>query len=116
MKEIVINACYGGFGLSRQAFLRLRELGCKEALEEPDYGECWSTRRGPRRDYGDGDSFGANVPRDDPLLVKVVKELKEAANGRCAELKVVEIPDDVDWRVEEYDGVEWVAEKHRTWS
>jgi hypothetical protein len=45
----------------------------------------------------------------------VVLELGEAANGRCAELKVVEIPDDVEWQIEEYDGLEWVAEKHRTW-
>jgi hypothetical protein len=29
---------------------------------------------------------------------------------------VIEIPDDVEWEVEEYDGLEWVAEKHRTWS
>jgi len=30
-------------------------------------------------------------------------------------LKVVEIPDDVEWNVQEYDGNEWVAEKHRIW-
>jgi len=36
--------------------------------------------------------------------------------GEYSELKVVEIPDDVKWQLEEYDGLEWVAEKHRTWS
>jgi len=30
-------------------------------------------------------------------------------------LKIVEIPADVDWVLMEYDGCEWVAEKHRTW-
>ena len=30
-------------------------------------------------------------------------------------LKVVEIPDGVDWEIEEYDGEEWVSEKHRVW-
>ncbi len=25
------------------------------------------------------------------------------------------IPDDVKWQIEEYDGLEWIAEKHRTW-
>ena len=33
----------------------------------------------------------------------------------CSTLKIIEIPDDVDWIIEEYDGNEWVAEKHRTW-
>ena len=45
----------------------------------------------------------------------MVQELGDKANGRCAELKVVEIPDGVDYQVEEYDGKEWVAETHRTW-
>ena len=38
------------------------------------------------------------------------------ANGNHANLKIVEIPGDVKWHVEEYDGNEWVAEDHRTWS
>jgi hypothetical protein len=39
----------------------------------------------------------------------------DAANGWAAELKVVEVPDDAEWFVDDYDGREWVAEKHRTW-
>jgi hypothetical protein len=49
-------------------------------------------------------------------LVAVVEKLGEKADGFCATLKVVEIPEDVDWEIGEYDGNEWVAEKHRTWS
>ncbi len=30
-------------------------------------------------------------------------------------MQIVEIPDDVDWEVMEYDGMEHIAEKHRTW-
>ena len=55
------------------------------------------------------------IERNDPVLVQVVEELGEKSSGRHAELKVVEIPDDVKWKIEEYDGVEWVAEQHRTW-
>jgi hypothetical protein len=40
-QKIVINTRIGGFSLTRAAFLRLRELGCIEALDEPDYGEPW---------------------------------------------------------------------------
>jgi len=57
-----------------------------------------------------------DIPRNDPLLLRVVKELgaKEASGG-CALLKIITIPDDVEWEIEEYDGLEHVAEKHRTW-
>jgi len=40
----------------------------------------------------------------------------QAAAGSYCTLKVVEIPDDVQWQIEEYDGHEWVAERHRTWA
>ena len=57
-----------------------------------------------------------DLVRNDPILIQVVEELGEFAEGRHAELKIVEIPDEVDWQIEEYDGLEWIAEKHRTWS
>lgn len=53
--------------------------------------------------------------RDDPLLVQVVEELGDAANGPHAELAIVDIPADVEFTIEEYDGREHVAEAHRTW-
>jgi hypothetical protein len=46
----------------------------------------------------------------------VVEELRGEANGHCAELKVVTIPDDVEWIVLKKDGSEQVSEQHRTWS
>ena len=89
--EIVINTCYGGYGLSEEAY---EELG----LEWDGYG------------------YDYKADRTNPKLVAVVRKLGEAANGQYAELKVIEIPDDVKWDIEEYDGIEWVAEKHRSWS
>jgi len=56
------------------------------------------------------------VNRDDPRLIQIVEEMGEAANGSCANLRIVEIPDGTDYEVNEYDGFEHVAEKHRTWS
>jgi hypothetical protein len=38
-----------------------------------------------------------------------------ASFGSFSELKIVNIPDDVEFQIEEYDGNEWVAEKHRVW-
>lgn len=91
---IVINTCHGGFGLSPRAEKEYKELA---SIDDPK----WS--------YYDMD-------RDDPYLVQIVNSLGMAANGAYANLKVVEIPADVDWEIGDYDGLEWVAEKHRTWS
>lgn len=50
------------------------------------------------------------IDRDDHILIKLVKAKKDPI------LKVVEIPDDVDWHIEETDsGNEYVSEDHRTW-
>ena len=93
--KIVINRCYGGFGLSQQAELLLADL------------------KGPHMD--DIDPFYFDDNRDDHDLVAVVEELGEAANGQFSNLKVVEIPDGVQYTIEDYDGVEHIAEVHRTW-
>jgi len=118
MKKIVINNQHGGFSLSHKAFLMLRELGEKTALSEPDYGEFWDDGSGPREQnfIDEMASFCRDIPRDSPELVKTVSELGKIANGFCSSLKIVEIPDDVEWEIQEYDGLEWVAEKHRMWT
>jgi len=88
--KLVINTEHGGFGLSSKAEKRYAELS------------------GTKVDPWEAD-------RNDPFLIQVVEELGDFANDRYAQLKIVEIPDDVDWCVQDYDGYEWIAEKHRTW-
>lgn len=95
--KIVINSCHGGFSLSEQA----QKLFCQYSMIKwNDWEKDWS--------YYD-------IDRNDQHLVRIVEELGDGANGRFAELKVVDIPDEVEWQIDEYDGLEWVAEKHRTW-
>lgn len=94
VRRVVINNCYGGFGLSDAALAHYMKL---TGLTEQDFHH-------------------RELPRDDAYLVQVVRELGEKANGPHANLKIVEIPADVDWHIAEYDGNEWVAEDHRTWS
>lgn len=88
--KIVINTCFGGFGLSIEAKAWLKERG----LESKNWTE----------------------ERNNPLVVECVETLKEKADGSFSELKIVEIPDDVKWHIAEYDGHEHVAENHKTWS
>jgi hypothetical protein len=96
MKKIVINTCHGGFGLSDLAIRRYAEI---------------------KYNSGDVNTIHVyDIRRDDPALVQVVEELGKESFDRYADLKIVEIPEDVSWYIEEYDGREHVAERHRTWS
>jgi len=90
--KIVINTCHGCFAVSKQAITLYNER------------------------TGSINIWGLDVSRNDPILVEIVEQLGEAVNGTFSKLKVVEIPDDVDWIIKEYDGKEWIAEKHRTWN
>ncbi len=54
--------------------------------------------------------------RTDKDLVDVVELLGKEANGSCANLKIVDIPDGIEFYIHDYDGNEHVAEAHKTWS
>lgn len=90
--KVVINNCYGGFSISQAAQKYISERVGKDVGPYPD------------------------IQRNDPILVEAVENLGEDADGGFAKLKIVEIPDDVKWHIDEYDGMEWVAEDHRKWS
>ena len=136
MTKIVINKCYGGFGLSEEGVLRYLEIKGQKVW--PEYNKhfnllgptYWLVPPGPdrveeatdkwhsmtmeeRQAHNDRWSkqvfYDREVARDDPVLAQVVEELGDQANGRHASLKVVEIPNDVRWTIEEYDGTDWIS-------
>jgi hypothetical protein len=92
MVKVVVNRCYGGFGLSKKAY---DEIGLK-----------WD---------GYGYHYSEDFKRTDPTLVAIVEKLGEEASGLLSKLVVVEVPDDVDWEIDEYDGMERVRERSREW-
>lgn len=101
--KVVINRCFGGFDLSKEA----QDLYC--AWMQIDTGE-WDQTWGFYFDFN-----VRELCRADPVLVAVVEYLGDDSNNKCSLLRIVDIPDDVEWQIEEYDGNEWVAEAHRTW-
>jgi hypothetical protein len=144
IQKVVINKCHGGFGLSLDGVKRYLELKGISAWFEPSErfqtimgdtvwlvapekrinlspsAEEWASMTQAQRQqhnkmYQQQVFNDRDVDRDDPDLVRVIEELGNNANGKFADLKVVEIPADVEWQIEEYDGAEWIAEKHRTW-
>lgn len=119
--KIVINRCFGGFRLSKEAVLRYGELkGITLYYEMDDHGfvDMYYTKpKNERVDENDGFFYeGYEIERNDPALVQVVEELGKAANGQHAKLKIVEVPDDVNYEIHDYDGRESVHEVHRVWS
>lgn len=142
VRKVVINTRHGGFGLSHPAILAYFDKCGTPVWTEvsekfgsiipftyymvppeeriPGDPEDWHSmtlaqRAAHNAAYSKTVFRERELARDDPYLVAVVEELGAGANGRHAELKVVELPTNVDWEIEEYDGAEWVAEKHRIW-
>jgi len=138
--KVVINECHGGFGLSHEAVMRYFEI--KGIAVYPEHKKTWDSwtywtvkpedrmerkegeafysmsmedRRAYNRKQSEQTVYARDIPRDDPALVQTIEEMGAKANGPFADLKIVEIPDGVDFTIEEYDGLEHVAEVHRTW-
>lgn len=137
--KVVVNRCFGGFGLSDKAIemvLNRKNLGCfryeqtkyeyRDGIDE--YTRCdvfngsiftiYSTEDlGKKINKCPSESYWycGDLKRDDADLIAVVEELGEEANGWASELKVVEIPDDVAWEIDDYDGIETIHEVHRSW-
>ena len=141
MQKIVINKCYGEFGISHEAIMAYAKLSGiklyayvnahKTDTGRTDFSKY--TEYDPKSDesylcihystipYEESNDINKgyfsthDIKRDDPILIKVVEELGEAADGTCAKLKIVEIPDGVEWEIDEYDGMESIDEVHQSW-
>lgn len=121
MQKIAINGSYGGWGLSlaaRQLYLECEGTAFTMEYETNYKGEL---EKKPEL-FSNGkflseycEKFHENMKRDDPILIHVIETLGKDAAGFCATPSIVEIPDGIEWQIEEYDGSEWVAERHRVW-
>jgi len=133
--KVVINTCFGGFGLSDLAYEELIKLGIpvrkyvplkkgKDGLYLPEPlndGKVIfdnTTEPGYKNNSGLMQKYWTcwvDEDRTNPLVIQVIEKLGEKSWGGYAVLKIVEIPDDIEWEIDEYDGAEHIAEKHRTW-
>lgn len=141
--KIVVNKCYGGFGLSPKAiqhYLKLNGQECffykedynsgnfesrtynKVSVEDAsnydtclikDYGESFV---GGWKDFDKSFFSYYNIDRSDKKLIETIEELGEdVSSGSLSRLKIVEIPNDIQWELDDYDGIETIHEIHRSW-
>ena len=115
VRYVVINVCHGGYSLSREAEYLYLKRSLIDYETQPRESRHDTERYGPLILVNGKIWYSSGISRDDPVLVSVVRELGDRANGNFAELKIVEVPASVDWQIDEYDGREWIAEVHRTW-
>ncbi len=132
--KIVINDCYGGFSLSSKAVKYLAQKK-SEIIKATPVQEWANPTVKDAFTINIGNGFKAHkfaeqfLLKDDiiyeyieddenrthPDLIEVVEKFGKDAWGRHAELKIIKIPDNVEWIICDHHGAEWVAEKHRTW-
>lgn len=113
--KVVINKCHGGFGLSHEAVLAYAKAKGIKLVWRDELGfrhYCTDLERVDETYF----SERHDIPRDDPDLVAVVEKMGKKSFGGFAELGVIEIPDNISWEINEYDGFESVHESHRSWS
>ena len=132
--KVVINSCYGVFDLSPLAIQELAKKQGKECyffevdlennyklltLHEAEQFIGYYAYSVPNpQDYNLNeraeeisiDYYG--ICRDDENLVAVVEELGEKACGAYTRFDIVEVPDGVDYEIKEYEGCEFIREKH----
>jgi len=128
--KIVLNRCYGGFGLSDEACEWLiKNRGWKVGAYTKDGkypDETTQLIRGETSCFGiyninESAVVGEECYESDQKyrthkdIIDVVEALGKAANGRCADLEVVEIPDGTKGEIDEYDGMETFYEIHNSW-
>jgi len=119
--EVVINDCYGGFGLSDEAIEKCIELGMTVGDKDDHSSDFTKLKRSKnsifQKKYYTRQAYGKEF-RSNPIVIKVVEELGKDSWSEYAELKVVVIPFDTTegWEIREYDGIESIHQTHAVWS
>jgi hypothetical protein len=138
--KIVVNRCWGGFGLSHEATMLYAKLSGFKLYAFTEYRDAagnldfdrlveWDGKgeKPSLVHYSKAKSRGGkianesyfsdrDIPRDDPKLVEVVETLgSKRASSLMGELVVREIPDGTNWEIDDYDGMETIHEVHRSW-
>ena len=115
MNKIVINNCYGGYGVSDTVVTYIMKKLSKsklEALEADYYKEIEEVHDGNFNNWTFLEHVQYHISEDmarhDPLLVEAVENCAEP-HGFCANLRICEIKGN-RYIIKEYDGLESISE------
>jgi len=100
--RIAVNDCWGGFSVSHAIYDIL-------GIKWDGYGFL------SNKDLGI-ESNNCDAYRADARLIAAIEKIGcDAASGEYAEITIIEVPDDIEWYIDNYDGKESVHEEHRSW-
>lgn len=86
--KVLINKCYGGYGLSEEF---VNHLITNNLVPQ------------------DSNSYTINR-NNQKIIEEAIKFGLENVNGFCAKLEIVELPDGCNYNIGEYDGQEWIEQ------
>lgn len=143
MKKVILNKCFGGFDVSPKAYqlyamykgyshlykylptsyLNNATYKLVDLFDEhfvcfyvtKYFGKEISKNDISKEDWEKHILYLGADNREDDILIKVVEELGDEASGKFGELIVVEIPDDLDYVIDDYDGIETLHARVETW-
>jgi len=100
--KVVINKRFGGFGLTEAVY---KELG----IEWDNFGYI------SNEDLGiESDNY--HKYRSSQRLIDAVEKVGlQKSSGSYSELHIVDIPDDIKWYIDDYDGMETLHKEHQRW-
>ena len=105
--KVLINKCHGGYSMSADA---LSMYADKKGLKYSVKNEFL-----PFLELADGTSLSSyNIERNDPTLIAVFEELGDedfsGSMSGATEVVIVEVPDGAQYKIGEYDGLEWIEQ------
>jgi len=130
--KVAVNKCFGGFRFSKEGYEWLmKEKGWTMTTwnKDGDYtdpdAQIVKQTEDPSRPWtmpgsGGPEYYFVQSDRDpsfrtNPDIIEAVETLGLKVNDSVANIKITEIPDDIKWHIDDYDGSEHIAEDHRTW-
>ena len=136
--KVVINKCFGGYGLNMKAQKEIGKLKGMQLYFYTGAGSPYETLNrvndeadaliliAVTKDFGEKttweeiDDFIFNakeIERNDKDLVQALETLGvKQCNTRFSSLKIVKLPKDItEYEITDYDGAETLHEKHRSW-
>lgn len=138
--KIILNKCYGGFGVSPDGYKKYCEKkGLPCFVYDAKIGDFYTFvktdspsdyARYSTKDFGNiisaNDFYALTAKNDcqvylsrdyrtDPVLIEVVEELGDEVNTFYSRLIIVDIPDDMNYVIDDYDGIETLHERVQVW-
>ncbi|MBQ2641337.1 MAG: hypothetical protein IJG15_04995 [Lachnospiraceae bacterium] len=133
--KVILNKCYGGFRPSHEAYrfyCEKKGLGLYAYQLGPDLRyhrakdldsafttyftkDMGDVVNGSREVVWDDHLCLDETYREDPALIAAVETLGPAASSYVSKLVVVEIPDGMEYVIDDYDGVETLHQRVEEW-